>query len=163
GVGLDRDRLGEGDLLPALRGLARERGAGQQRAVARPEVGDVGAEVGGRLVEADTADGAGPVGPELEAELDGRDVGDVDRGRRRAWGSTWRSRPRRWRSGSRSEAPASESRSGSLASGSRSGAPGSAWPSGARASASRSEARWWASRSPARASAWPSRGRRSGS
>ena len=70
GVWVYRHWLGEVHLLPAGCRLAGEGGAGQQLAAGGPQVADVGAGVGGRLVEADPGDGAGDVGLELDADLD---------------------------------------------------------------------------------------------
>ena len=90
GVGGDRHRGGEVDLLPARGGLAGEGGGGQQRAGAGPEVADVGAGVVGALVEPDAGDVAGDVGAEPHADLGRRS--DRSRGRPRrasAEGSRW--------------------------------------------------------------------------
>ena len=79
GVLVERDRLGEVDLLPARSGLVGEGGAGQQLPVRCPEVADVGPGVAGRLVEADPGDVAERVDLELDADLGRRRVTGVRR------------------------------------------------------------------------------------
>src|SRR5262245_22592930 len=69
GVGGDWNRRREVHLLPAGGGLVGEGGGGEQRAGARPEVADVSAGVGRRLVETDGDDVAGGIGAELDAEF----------------------------------------------------------------------------------------------
>ena len=71
GVGGDRHRVGEVDLLPARGGFVGEGGGGQQRRGGGPEVADVRAGVARPLVEPDAGDIAGDVGLELDPQIDG--------------------------------------------------------------------------------------------
>ena len=82
GVGVDRDGGGEVDLLPARGRFAGEGRRGEQRPARAPQAADVGAGVGGGLVEADARHRAGQFGGELHAELDRVPVAGVDRRRR---------------------------------------------------------------------------------
>ena len=69
GVGGDRYRSGEIHLLPAGVGLTREGSRCQQRAVARPEIADMRADIGARLEEADTRNVAAGICVELNSQL----------------------------------------------------------------------------------------------
>ena len=75
-VGSNVDRVGghghrgeENHLLPPRGSLIRKGGRSQKRTVARPEVSDVSAGIGARLVEADAGDVAARIRLELHPQL----------------------------------------------------------------------------------------------